>query len=84
VKEEELRIHCLERLAGFKTPKRFVLIDALPKNASGKILKRNLRDQFVASTPKAEAWVCKPRPFEWAYRPSVKTLCYTSIYSYPK
>jgi fatty-acyl-CoA synthase len=47
VKEEELRIHCLERLAGFKTPKRFVLIDALPKNASGKILKRNLRDQFV-------------------------------------
>ena len=47
VKEEELRIHCLERLAGFKTPKRFVLIDALPKNASGKILKRNLRDQFA-------------------------------------
>ena len=48
VTEEELRIHCLERLAGFKTPKRFMLIDALPKNASGKILKRNLRDQFAA------------------------------------
>ena len=47
VNEEELRIHCLERLAGFKTPKRFIQIDGLPKNASGKILKRDLRDRFA-------------------------------------
>jgi len=45
--EEELRIHCLERLAGFKTPKRFMQVNVLPKNASGKVLKRDLRDQFA-------------------------------------
>jgi len=41
--EAQLRGHCAERLAGFKTPKRFILVDSLPKNASGKILKRELR-----------------------------------------
>jgi fatty-acyl-CoA synthase len=35
-----------ERLAGFKTPKSVVLIKELPKTASGKILKTNLRKQF--------------------------------------
>lgn len=35
--------HCRERLAGFKAPKRVVFVDALPKNPSGKILKRDLR-----------------------------------------
>ena len=35
--------HCRERLAGYKCPKRVVLADALPKNPSGKILKRELR-----------------------------------------
>ena len=32
-----------ERLAGFKAPKRVIFVDALPKNPSGKILKRDLR-----------------------------------------
>ncbi len=35
--------HCGEHLAGFKTPKRVVFVDTLPRNASGKILKRELR-----------------------------------------
>ncbi|MBZ5738537.1 acyl-CoA synthetase [Nocardioides mangrovi] len=39
--------HCRERLAGFKTPKYVVVADALPKNPSGKILKRQLRDQHA-------------------------------------
>ncbi|NGO73369.1 fatty acyl-CoA synthetase [Streptomyces boncukensis] len=42
----ELREHCRERLAGFKTPKRVVVVEALPKNPSGKILKRELRARF--------------------------------------
>jgi fatty-acyl-CoA synthase len=45
--ETELIAFCRERLAGFKAPKRVVLVDALPKNASGKILKRNLRERFA-------------------------------------
>ena len=45
--ETELIAFCRERLAGFKAPKHVVLVDELPKNASGKILKRNLRERFA-------------------------------------
>jgi fatty-acyl-CoA synthase len=47
--EVELRAFVRARLAGFKTPKRVVFVDALPKNPSGKILKRELRDTVAAS-----------------------------------
>ena len=40
---EEVVIHCRAHLAGFKTPKYVVLTDSLPKNPSGKLLKRDLR-----------------------------------------
>ncbi|GAC56567.1 putative fatty-acid--CoA ligase [Gordonia hirsuta DSM 44140 = NBRC 16056] len=36
--------HARTRLAGYKAPKYVVLADSLPKNPSGKILKRRLRD----------------------------------------
>ena len=35
-----------ERIAGFKTPKSVEFISALPRNASGKILRRHLRDPY--------------------------------------
>ena len=41
----ELIEHCREQLARFKVPKDVVLVDALPRNPSGKILKRELRDR---------------------------------------
>ena len=37
-----------ERIAGFKTPKSVDFIEALPRNASGKILRRHLRDPYWA------------------------------------
>jgi long-chain acyl-CoA synthetase len=39
---------CLQHIARFKRPKRYVFIDELPKNATGKVLKRELRDRIGA------------------------------------
>jgi fatty-acyl-CoA synthase len=41
---DEVLAHARGRLAGFKAPKFVVIADALPKNPSGKILKRELRE----------------------------------------
>jgi acyl-CoA synthetase (AMP-forming)/AMP-acid ligase II len=41
----ELREFCLARLAKFKVPRAVRFIDALPRNPSGKVLKRVLREQ---------------------------------------
>ncbi|MHC1563043.1 fatty acyl-CoA synthetase [Actinomycetospora sp. C-140] len=43
----EIVAHARGRLAGFKAPKYVVLVDELPKNPSGKILKRELRDTWA-------------------------------------
>ena len=45
VTPDELIEHCREQLAKFKVPKAVTVIDALPRNPSGKVLKRELRDQ---------------------------------------
>jgi fatty-acyl-CoA synthase len=44
---EELTQFCWQRLAGYKTPKYVVVVDTLPKNVSGKILKRDLRITYA-------------------------------------
>jgi fatty-acyl-CoA synthase len=41
--EAEVMAHCNQHMATFKVPKRVVFADALPKNPSGKLLKRELR-----------------------------------------
>ncbi|USQ86522.1 acyl-CoA synthetase [Streptomyces phaeoluteigriseus] len=46
VTEAELVAHAREKLPAFKAPKRVVFVDELPRNASGKILKRELRDRL--------------------------------------
>jgi len=46
VDEAALLAHCGEHLASFKQPKRVVFVESLPKNPSGKLLKRELRQAF--------------------------------------
>jgi acyl-CoA synthetase (AMP-forming)/AMP-acid ligase II len=41
---DELRDFARARLAGYKIPKRVVVVDAIPKSPVGKILRRALRD----------------------------------------
>jgi acyl-CoA synthetase (AMP-forming)/AMP-acid ligase II len=43
---DQVIAYCKERLASFKVPKAVHLIDSLPKDTQGKILKRELRKQF--------------------------------------
>ena len=42
---DELIAHCRSRLAKYKTPKSVVFVNALPRNAAGKVLKRELREE---------------------------------------
>jgi len=45
--EEELRAHCAARIAAFKVPVKILFLpDNLPRNANGKILKRDLKALF--------------------------------------
>jgi long-chain acyl-CoA synthetase len=46
VTDDELLAHCRERLATFKCPTSVDWVDALPRNPSGKILKKDLREPF--------------------------------------
>jgi long-chain acyl-CoA synthetase len=40
---DELRAFCLDRLADYKVPRRWVFRDGLPRNATGKVVKGDLR-----------------------------------------
>jgi long-chain acyl-CoA synthetase len=43
---EVLKAFLEERLAGFKVPKAFVVVDELPKSNAGKLLKRKIREAY--------------------------------------
>jgi long-chain acyl-CoA synthetase len=44
--EEEIIDFCRDKLAGFKRPRSIEFIDSLPRNLSGKVLKKVLRDPY--------------------------------------
>lgn len=50
ISEADLDAHCLANMARFKRPKTYVFIDALPKNAYGKVLKTDLRQRLATNT----------------------------------
>jgi fatty-acyl-CoA synthase len=43
--DADLKAHCKGRLSGPKVPRVFVFLDALPRNPTGKVLKRELRER---------------------------------------
>jgi acyl-CoA synthetase (AMP-forming)/AMP-acid ligase II len=47
--EDELIAFVRSRIASFKTPKRIVFADSLPITATGKVLRRRLREELTAS-----------------------------------
>lgn len=47
ITREEIRSYLSERLAPYKVPKSVFIADSLPKNPSGKILKRDLRQEYA-------------------------------------
>lgn len=47
----ELEEFCRDKLARFKTPKHLVELDEMPRTATGKILKRELRKQYADALP---------------------------------
>jgi len=59
ISEAEINAHCAANLARFKRPQMIKFVDALPRNATGKIHKPTLRQQFASPAPldtaKAEA-----------------------------
>jgi len=46
---DELTAWCRERMANFKVPRHVQVIDAMPLNASGKVLKYELRERATAA-----------------------------------
>ena len=48
---EALDAHCLAQMARFKRPKRYVVVDELPKNNYGKVLKTALRARLTPPSP---------------------------------
>ncbi|MGH2319269.1 fatty acid--CoA ligase family protein [Planococcus sp. SE5232] len=47
VSVEDLKAYCAEHLAKYKVPRQFEVLDELPKNTTGKILRRSLKDQAM-------------------------------------
>jgi len=46
--QEEIINFCKDHMAGYKKPKSVEFVDAIPKNAYGKVLKRELREKYWA------------------------------------
>jgi long-chain acyl-CoA synthetase len=52
---EALRAWCRDRLAGYKVPRRVIVVDALPRNPTGKIMRRALAERLRAEQAAARA-----------------------------
>jgi acyl-CoA synthetase (AMP-forming)/AMP-acid ligase II len=55
VTADEIRAFCLQRLADYKSPRHAVLVDHLPRNAMGKVLKQELRETYKSWLVRSES-----------------------------
>jgi acyl-CoA synthetase (AMP-forming)/AMP-acid ligase II len=53
--EKELIAFCRERLAAYKCPKSVDIKDELPRNPTGKVLKKDLRKEYEETGDRANA-----------------------------
>ncbi|MGZ3568523.1 MAG: class I adenylate-forming enzyme family protein, partial [Thermodesulfobacteriota bacterium] len=49
INPEELKMFLKARLSPFKVPKEYIILNELPKSSAGKILKRDLKKQYLSS-----------------------------------
>lgn len=52
---EELAAFCRDHIAGYKVPRSFEFVPALPMSGAGKILKRELREHHAGAAPQVAA-----------------------------
>jgi fatty-acyl-CoA synthase len=50
VDEDTLKAHVKDNLARYKVPREIVFLDELPRNATGKVLKRELHEKHDSET----------------------------------
>lgn len=48
---DDLRAYCKERLAGYKVPRDFYVVEALPKSMLGKVLRKQVREELDGVEP---------------------------------
>lgn len=63
VTEEEMIAFTQQRLAQYKVPSTVVFVDSIPKNPTGKVLKRLLREENISSSVKVVETI-KPQKFQ--------------------
>ena len=51
--EKAISAFARETLTPYKVPRRYVVVDALPKSIIGKVLRRKLRDELLASAERS-------------------------------
>jgi len=47
--EKDIIDYCRKKISAYKVPKRVIIVDEIPKNLSGKVLRRVLREELVAN-----------------------------------